>query len=82
MKPHIAQKAPYAVEVTAGQPYYWCSCGLSKNQPFSMAVINTPHLRQCRLLRKIQRLFICAAVNIVPRVLFVMVVITSFKCVV
>jgi CDGSH iron-sulfur domain-containing protein 3 len=34
MKPHIAQKSPYAVEVTAGQSYYWCSCGLSKSQPF------------------------------------------------
>jgi CDGSH-type Zn-finger protein len=34
MNPNIAQKAPYAVEVTADQTYYWCSCGLSKNQPF------------------------------------------------
>jgi CDGSH-type Zn-finger protein len=34
MNPHIAQKAPYAVKVTADQTYYWCSCGLSKNQPF------------------------------------------------
>lgn len=34
MNPHIAQKAPYAVEVIAGKSYYWCSCGLSKSQPF------------------------------------------------
>ena len=34
MKPHIAQKSPYALEVTAGKSYYWCSCGQSKNQPF------------------------------------------------
>jgi uncharacterized membrane protein YphA (DoxX/SURF4 family) len=34
MNPQIPQKAPYKVEVTAGQSYYWCSCGLSKNQPF------------------------------------------------
>jgi CDGSH-type Zn-finger protein len=34
MKPTIAQKAPYAVEVESGKSYYWCSCGLSKNQPF------------------------------------------------
>lgn len=32
--PHIAQKAPYAVEVEAGKKYFWCACGLSKNQPF------------------------------------------------
>ena len=34
MKPTIAQKSPYAVDVTAGKTYYWCSCGNSKNQPF------------------------------------------------
>jgi CDGSH-type Zn-finger protein len=34
MNPLIAQKAPYAVEVTAGQSYYWCSCVQSKTQPF------------------------------------------------
>ena len=30
----IAQKTPYAVEVEAGETYYWCACGHSKNQPF------------------------------------------------
>ena len=32
--PTIAQKGPYPVSVEAGKSYYWCSCGLSKNQPF------------------------------------------------
>jgi CDGSH-type Zn-finger protein len=32
--PTIAQKGPYPVEVEGGKSYYWCSCGLSKNQPF------------------------------------------------
>jgi len=32
--PHIAAKAPVAVEVEAGKNYWWCSCGLSKKQPF------------------------------------------------
>jgi CDGSH-type Zn-finger protein len=32
--PTIAQKAPYAVEVTSGQKYFWCACGRSANQPF------------------------------------------------
>ncbi|MSO64465.1 MAG: CDGSH iron-sulfur domain-containing protein [Alphaproteobacteria bacterium] len=32
--PVIAQKAPYPVQVEAGKDYYWCRCGLSKNQPF------------------------------------------------
>jgi CDGSH iron-sulfur domain-containing protein 3 len=33
-QPHIAQKAPYAVNVEAGKAYWWCACGQSKNQPF------------------------------------------------
>ncbi len=33
-EPTIAQKAPYAVELKEGTTYAWCSCGLSKNQPF------------------------------------------------
>jgi CDGSH iron-sulfur domain-containing protein 3 len=32
--PHIAQKAPYQVQLEAGKTYYWCACGESKNQPF------------------------------------------------
>ena len=32
--PTIAQKAPYPVEVTAGEKYWWCACGKSTNQPF------------------------------------------------
>ncbi|MBF7730954.1 CDGSH iron-sulfur domain-containing protein [Pseudomonas sp. N040] len=30
----IAQKAPFAVEVEAGQDYFWCACGRSGKQPF------------------------------------------------
>ncbi len=33
-EPHIAQKSPFKVEVTAGKIYFWCACGQSKNQPF------------------------------------------------
>lgn len=25
---------PYAVDVETGKSYFWCSCGLSANQPF------------------------------------------------
>lgn len=30
----IAQQAPYGVDVDAGKSYWWCSCGLSRTQPF------------------------------------------------
>lgn len=33
-QPVIARKSPFAVEVTAGQSYWWCSCGRSDIQPF------------------------------------------------
>ena len=32
--PHIAQKAPYKIDLEAGKQYWWCACGQSKNQPF------------------------------------------------
>lgn len=28
------QNAPYKVDVVEGESYFWCSCGLSSNQPF------------------------------------------------
>jgi len=33
-EPVIAQKAPYAVQLQAGQNYAWCACGRSAKQPF------------------------------------------------
>lgn len=33
-KPVIAQKSPYAVDVVAGQTYWWCACGRSRTQPY------------------------------------------------
>jgi len=32
--PVAAQMGPYLVELTAGKRYFFCTCGLSKNQPF------------------------------------------------
>jgi CDGSH iron-sulfur domain-containing protein 3 len=32
--PTVAGTAPLPIEVEAGKTYYWCSCGLSKAQPF------------------------------------------------
>ena len=30
----VAQKAPYATDVVAGERYRWCACGHSTRQPF------------------------------------------------
>tara|TARA_B100000686_G_C16708347_1_gene927631 strand:- start:1331 stop:1573 length:243 start_codon:yes stop_codon:yes gene_type:complete len=30
----ISQKSPYKVKVEKGKIYSWCTCGLSKKQPF------------------------------------------------
>jgi CDGSH-type Zn-finger protein len=32
--PIPAQKAPYPVDVVAGNTYWWCVCGRSAKQPF------------------------------------------------
>ena len=32
-QPHCAQTAPYGVELEEGQKYFFCTCGLSQNQP-------------------------------------------------
>lgn len=34
MKPTIAAKFPKLLELQAGQKYFWCTCGKSKNQPW------------------------------------------------
>jgi CDGSH iron-sulfur domain-containing protein 3 len=31
---HRAADSPFAMPVEAGKDYWWCACGLSKNQPF------------------------------------------------
>jgi CDGSH iron-sulfur domain-containing protein 3 len=33
-KPAIGGTEPMAVKVEEGKDYWWCSCGLSKSQPF------------------------------------------------
>lgn len=45
-KARVAKKSPFGVRVEAGKTYYWCACGLSKNQPFcdgSHAQFNKDH---------------------------------------
>lgn len=32
--PHIAAKSPVKVTLEAGKDFWYCTCGLSKNQPF------------------------------------------------
>jgi len=32
--PHIAQTSPILLDVEEGKTYWWCSCGLSRKQPF------------------------------------------------
>lgn len=30
----VASRQPFAVELVAGETYFWCACGRSQNQPF------------------------------------------------
>ena len=33
-QPAIGGRAPLPIEVKAGEEYWWCACGRSKDQPF------------------------------------------------
>jgi len=33
-EPVVAAKVPSKVALEAGKDYWWCACGMSKNQPF------------------------------------------------
>jgi CDGSH iron-sulfur domain-containing protein 3 len=33
-EPVVAAKVPSKVMLEAGKDYWWCACGMSKNQPF------------------------------------------------
>ena len=33
-EPKRASDAPFGMDVEAGESYFWCACGRSKNQPF------------------------------------------------
>ncbi|MDP1964797.1 MAG: CDGSH iron-sulfur domain-containing protein [Reyranella sp.] len=33
-EPVVAARAPAKVTLEAGKDYWWCACGMSKNQPF------------------------------------------------
>lgn len=33
-KPRIASRTPFPLPVEKDHTYYWCSCGMSNNQPF------------------------------------------------
>jgi CDGSH-type Zn-finger protein len=32
--PIVAGRAPFKVDVEAGESYWWCACGRSRSQPF------------------------------------------------
>jgi CDGSH-type Zn-finger protein len=50
----IAATSPYKVTVKAGQVYAWCSCGLSKKQPFcdgAHKAFNAEHKTEFRSIK-------------------------------
>lgn len=59
-KPVCAQNSPIKVDLEAGQ-YWWCSCGLSKKQPFcDGSHKGTSFAPQMIKLEQPQTLWLCA----------------------
>lgn len=60
-KPEIAGKQPIAVDVKAGETYYWCACGKSSNQPFcNGAHKGTPFAPLAFKAEKDDTVYLCA----------------------
>ena len=58
--PTIAGRSPYGVEVEEGKIYFWCACGLSRNQPFSRARTRRRPSNRSSGSRNRRRQFFCA----------------------
>lgn len=59
-KPVVAQYKPYFVDVTEGERYLWCSCGLSKNQPWcDQSHVGTPFKPVRYVAEKTTSLLLC-----------------------
>ncbi len=60
MKPTIAQKSPYPIDIETGKTYYYCSCGNSKNNLFVMDRIQVHlfHLLHTKLKKLKQLIFV------------------------
>lgn len=60
-QPAVGGKAPIAVEVKAGEEYWWCACGRSKSQPFCDGSHEGTDFSPVRLIAaETKRVFFCA----------------------
>ncbi|MCA3246874.1 MAG: CDGSH iron-sulfur domain-containing protein [Tagaea sp.] len=58
--PVVAQKAPYPVDVEAGKTYWWCTCGMSKKQPFCDGAHSGSGLQPMKYeAKEAKKLFFC-----------------------
>ena len=60
-KPKIAGTAPIPVDVEKDKKYFWCTCGLSANQPFcDGSHKNTEFTPQVWVAPESKKVFFCA----------------------
>ena len=60
----VAQKEPYAVDVRAGEEYYWCACGRSATQPFCDGSHKVTNIRPIPFTAdKTKTLYFCGCKN-------------------
>jgi len=64
----IFEKKAMPVEVEAGKTYYWCACGLSKNQPFCDGSHKGTGISPIRYeANRTQKVYFCGCKNSINR---------------
>ncbi len=60
----VTQNAPYALEVTAGEEYQWCSCGRSATMPLcDGAHDGTPFFPLIFVAEKTETIHLCGCLK-------------------
>ena len=56
-----AGESPIGINVTEGKSYFWCTCGISSNQPFCDGSHKGTEFKPLRYLaRQSQKVFFCS----------------------
>ena len=59
LKPTSAAKCPYKVALKKGKTYFYCTCGLSKKQPFCDGSHKTTEFKPLKFVAEKEEAYLC-----------------------